>query len=50
MEPGSHADVYAAAEAHASELRRAEGELDEAINLMAVLLGFMQAVEEAEAI
>jgi hypothetical protein len=49
MEPGSHADAYAAAEEHALQLRRAEGELDEAINLVAVLLGCMQAVEEAEA-
>jgi hypothetical protein len=49
MEAGSHADIYAAAEEHATELRVAEGELDEAINLVAVLLGFMQSVEEAEA-
>lgn len=49
MEPGSRTDVHDAAEAHAHDLRRAEGELDEAINLVAVLLGFMQSVEEAEA-
>ncbi len=46
---GTRRDAWAAAEKQASDLRDAEQQLDEAMNLVAVLLGALQEAGDARA-